>query len=1007
MSSKNATKAWYIKGRTGVYGPFTPQKLVKLVATGVLTRRHLLTSDTVEPRQWRSAGDFPVLWQDRSESVQRPPRQSSHGPNWERDIIARVAVSRRRFQYEQIDDLLILTPEGVCFAQKRKLTPMPLVESTSLEQVKLNDRLFRSTVRRIPWSEIDSVDVSWLCRSGAGALKSQRVGNDCCIHVKAAEPIRMLIPNGGADHVIDAFRYHIGDRVATDSTPFVDPNVKTVGRWFEQLGCLLLFPLVPLGLLSLTAIFGMRGWFRVDQGVPSSAVWRRVWAHILLPSVGTLLLLCVGIAFFFGNDVMFGVCGAICVIASMVASQYPLLKLRGIMLLFCRSRVAAPFTPEPYQHSWFERLCARWPKSLTTRPVAIVLKCLAIVILVCLYMLEGLLAAFTDLSRVDFVSALGLPVVTAIAYLGYRCSIGSASRLQAMDQRAPIVFLRSFQDDGCADDTFSIQSARASWLGLRSIHSLKALGPLADANPLRICRLLFGRGNDSSEEQLGSFLSRFGPFVAIGKPGEGLPTAGAARDYVGDTEWQEKVLRWVRSSRLVVIQPGSTLGIWWETEQVLGYIDRRRVVFSLILFARAPHLYESFALRLRALTGIDCPLYLGSSVFMTLDTQRGTLVPLQHASPFRWPVSGCSADFNAMLGEPLGQRQPPRSKEQVLAAQSTSLFTVYAAAVVWGLVVIAATLPIQLGVLLPYALLGQQIVEQELEDGAFTWSGTSQLTRASAPWSFAIMDEAGEQTLVGIGGRVTEVSFEVVRDSGDVQVFDRVNAEVWAALGGPEAEGYSEVDLAEFDSGGRSGDVDSVLWRDKAYQHIDGVLFYIRSSFVHGVVATQWGMCVSAGDGAFLLDLMDSARVKPPPRLGIDFGFSLPNGWFQSPSESLFQHQFDSTQEDFVLVSVVAPLPVGLSFEDACEELLSAKWEDRPELGLRVLARTESEPSIKGAQEWRMLAIESEKGVDGGVVGRRYISYRGWIYIVTAYSVAGQERVQELLTRFTLLPSAP
>jgi len=34
------------------------------------------------------------------------------------------------------------------------------------------------------------------------------------------------------------------------------------------------------------------------------------------------------------------------------------------------------------------------------------------------------------------------------------------------------------------------------------------------------------------------------------------------------------------------------------------------------------------------------------------------------------------------------------------------------------LAVIAATLPIQLGAVLPCALLGQQIVEQELEDGA-------------------------------------------------------------------------------------------------------------------------------------------------------------------------------------------------------------------------------------------------------------------------------------------------
>jgi hypothetical protein len=56
-------------------------------------------------------------------------------------------------------------------------------------------------------------------------------------------------------------------------------------------------------------------------------------------------------------------------------------------------------------------------------------------------------------------------------------------------------------------------------------------------------------------------VSQFGPFVAIGKPGEALPPAGAARTYKSDNPWQVRVLELIRSSKLVLMLAGSTEGL--------------------------------------------------------------------------------------------------------------------------------------------------------------------------------------------------------------------------------------------------------------------------------------------------------------------------------------------------------------------------------------------------------------------------------------------------------------
>ena len=75
----------------------------------------------------------------------------------------------------------------------------------------------------------------------------------------------------------------------------------------------------------------------------------------------------------------------------------------------------------------------------------------------------------------------------------------------------------------------------------------------------------------------------FGPFVAIGEPGERLPDLGAARAYFSDHEWQAAVLDWIGRARTIVIIVGKTRWVTWELQRVIasGKLDH------LVAFAAA------------------------------------------------------------------------------------------------------------------------------------------------------------------------------------------------------------------------------------------------------------------------------------------------------------------------------------------------------------------------------------------------------------------------------------
>ncbi|HEV3145052.1 MAG TPA: hypothetical protein VGZ47_14270 [Gemmataceae bacterium] len=117
--------------------------------------------------------------------------------------------------------------------------------------------------------------------------------------------------------------------------------------------------------------------------------------------------------------------------------------------------------------------------------------------------------------------------------------VASAQDALNQDKRPPIVYLRSFRDDGRTSGA----SGWSNWTGA-------GLGALV-SSPF--------------EEVLAKVMQRYGPFVAIGRPGEEVAEMGAARMYVGDDDWQSVVSDLLaRPGSMALLQAGETAGLHWE-----------------------------------------------------------------------------------------------------------------------------------------------------------------------------------------------------------------------------------------------------------------------------------------------------------------------------------------------------------------------------------------------------------------------------------------------------------
>lgn len=111
---------------------------------------------------------------------------------------------------------------------------------------------------------------------------------------------------------------------------------------------------------------------------------------------------------------------------------------------------------------------------------------------------------------------------------------------------APVLLLRSFNDDDLIDPTF-----------LPTYH------------------VTHGR----YENKFVKALVRLGPAVALGRPGERDPETGASRLYVRDEYWQRAITYLMSRAVAVIAVVGSSPGLWWEIEFAIKHAPLERLLF--------------------------------------------------------------------------------------------------------------------------------------------------------------------------------------------------------------------------------------------------------------------------------------------------------------------------------------------------------------------------------------------------------------------------------------------
>ena len=186
------------------------------------------------------------------------------------------------------------------------------------------------------------------------------------------------------------------------------------------------------------------------------------------------------------------------------------------------------------------------------------------IIIVITFIGMGTVGGLVRLTNSSLSSSLGgsisgiLPVVALILsplypvliQLNWRARSRSAEQeLLRLGSRKPILYLRSFGLDEVAARTETTAS-----------------------------EYLLGHIRRVPEQDLVYILRKCGPVIAIGRPNERLPPLGAARFYVSEDRWQEKVTDVVKVSQLIVWATRVTEGLRWEFRHLVKNADPRKIV---------------------------------------------------------------------------------------------------------------------------------------------------------------------------------------------------------------------------------------------------------------------------------------------------------------------------------------------------------------------------------------------------------------------------------------------
>ena len=142
-----------------------------------------------------------------------------------------------------------------------------------------------------------------------------------------------------------------------------------------------------------------------------------------------------------------------------------------------------------------------------------------------------------------------------------RGQVDDAIEATGGDEGSRVLYLRPFEQD--AD--WGVYLPFSVWNPM----SWRML--LRPAGLLRAYALIL-TGRVTWEQVLKAATRPVGKLIAIGEPGERMPTLGLKNEYVDDDGWQARVAKLVGSSQLVVIRAGASQGVMWEVETVALHV---------------------------------------------------------------------------------------------------------------------------------------------------------------------------------------------------------------------------------------------------------------------------------------------------------------------------------------------------------------------------------------------------------------------------------------------------
>ena len=219
-----------------------------------------------------------------------------------------------------------------------------------------------------------------------------------------------------------------------------------------------------------------------------------------------------------------------------------------------------------------------------------------------------------------------------VAWLGFSClgrakrhEAGSAEEALAQDRRPPVLYLRSFGDDARVARRIGVAGFKLS----------------------------------TEETELAEVFRPLGPLVAIGRPGEAIGWAGAARKYVSNEDWQECVRDLMQQARLVILRAGTTQGLWWEIAESARSVRPERLVFLIPL--RQPE-YGEFRAKAEEYLPCRLPDYQGCR--NPVVTFRSVLYFDADWTPHLYPIAETTAQYMLRaLGDSLSGETSWRAKQ--------------------------------------------------------------------------------------------------------------------------------------------------------------------------------------------------------------------------------------------------------------------------------------------------------------------------------------------------------